>query len=282
MKEPSKPSTVIGERSLQECKDQVAIGFLCGFYLFNDIFMKQIKVNDTRMHKIRTGRRLMYNLPPSKDADEVPVVEGKLVLIEENKEAQDGELVMVHAAFNHISNRDTYWIYKKPPCPMPYWGGNIETYVVVKPIIISETEKIEKGDWIWIEGMLVNYIHALSLSAISGQGYRYKVLVLPEQFSPKQIQAIIDSKMKDGDKVLVECIHKGDYDEYLGHGDKDARIALNSQGHVTLHKVEEKMYTREEVYDFILNALAQYRIILETGDVWRNWDTDKWFEQNVK
>lgn len=25
MKEPSKPSTVIGERSLQECKDQVAI-----------------------------------------------------------------------------------------------------------------------------------------------------------------------------------------------------------------------------------------------------------------
>lgn len=32
----------------------------------------------------------------------------------------------------------------------------------------------------------------------------FKILALPEHFSPRHLQAIVDGKLKDGDKVLLE------------------------------------------------------------------------------
>src|SRR3972149_2891570 len=66
-----------------------------------------------------------------------------------------------------------------------------------------------------------------------------KILALPEHFSPKHLQAIVDGKM------LVEC------DKMWNEIDGEYKvIKLNQSNHITLHKIEEKMYTREELKEW--------------------------------
>jgi hypothetical protein len=143
------------------------------------------------------------------------------------------------------------------------------------PIIISETEKIEVGDWVLLLDSFGKPF--LSPQQWKGEGVltkdHKKILVLPEQFSPNDLQAIVDGKMKDGDKVLVEC-EKVTEDEVYFQGIKEYQIKLNSQGHVTLHKVEERLYTREEVHQIACDSW--YARDIETLDF------EEWFEQNVK
>lgn len=73
----------------------------------------------------------------------------------------------------------------------------------LKPIIISETEKIEVDDWGYGMDGLFEYKGSVN---IDGGRLPNKVLALPEHFSPKHLQAIADGKLKDGDKVYVECV----------------------------------------------------------------------------
>lgn len=92
-----------------------------------------------------------------------------------------------------------------PTCKSMQLKGN-----VYYPIAISETEKIEVGDWVYNtvthkiytvnEGLSV-VLQGNSLDAKS----HVKILALPEHFSPEILQQIIDGKLKDGDKALVEC-----------------------------------------------------------------------------
>jgi hypothetical protein len=128
-----------------------------------------------------------------------------------------------------------------------------------------------------------------------------KILALPEHFSPKHLQDIVDGKLKEG-KVLVECeLHVfADLGAYDCGGDltddvhKINRIKLNSSNHITLHKVEEKMYTGEEVKRIAWKSWHQCMIEnCTTGtESDKNLPTleqdidkpvfDKWFEQNIK
>lgn len=86
----------------------------------------------------------------------------------------------------------------------------------LQPLIISETEEIEVGNKIFANnpgtqelGIFTAksrnkrewYIEELSYSVSSCR----KILALPEHFSPKQLQAIVDGKLRDGDEVFVEC-----------------------------------------------------------------------------
>lgn len=161
-----------------------------------------------------------------------------------------------------------------------------------KGIIISLTAKIEVGDWYYNDNT-----RTIEKATSKTFGF-YRILALPEQFSPKELQAIVDGKMKDGDKVLVECEfhHMVTFkDEFNKVGVRDENhIKLNSQGHVTIHrnerleqfrdkyinnKIEEKMYTKEEVYNFILNATNN---ALTTSFADQVFNARKWFEQNVK
>jgi len=80
---------------------------------------------------------------------------------------------------------------------------------LIQPIIVSDDEPIQIGEITpylitWKNGIkeLVNTNNSISDLRIE---YSKKVLALPEHFSPKHLQAIVDGKIKDGDEVLVEC-----------------------------------------------------------------------------
>jgi len=77
----------------------------------------------------------------------------------------------------------------------------------IKPIIISETEMIAKDD-ITYGGLGDEFeigIYKDKYPCKAGKFHTWKVLVLPEHFTFNQLQDIIDGKMKDGDKILVQC-----------------------------------------------------------------------------
>jgi hypothetical protein len=156
----------------------------------------QIKVTDTKMH-----RTIGKYLPVDKD---VPVAEGKLILIQ----AKEDSLL----AFNQYNGE--YYI-------LPEKGARLKMPAqYLKPIIISETEKIEVGDWylhynsgtkeytlfradsIFENGNNPNDID--SRGNILPYGNK-KVLALPEHFSPKILNQIVNGELKDGDGVLLEC-----------------------------------------------------------------------------
>lgn len=218
----------------------------------------QIKVKDTRMHTVSNIDKFP-NGNVHGNIREVPVAEAKLVLIKPSKEGA-----------GVIPGDDRYWFL---------------------PILISETEKIETGDWGW------SITHGLvHLTLSDDEAGKYKVLALPEHFSPKHLQAIVDGKMKDGDKVLVEFHRFRDLNpEYPAKSnqkyidDKYAYLKLNSSNHITLHKLEEKMYTKAQLKQAYEAGASQY------SEDW-GWNGneevksityepvpfDKWFEQNVK
>lgn len=148
-----------------------------------------------------------------------------------------------------------------------------------KPILISETEKIEVGDLIyWKHNKSIQKVKSIDVKNNTidfddpkYNGYLsacYKILALPEHFSPLQLQMIVDGKLKDGDTVLVGC-------DTLESLPPQYCIQLNP--HITIYPVEEKMYTREEVWK-ITNTVSD-------GFLMRGWSymsMKKWFEQNVK
>lgn len=209
----------------------------------------QIKVETTRMQTVHTkGKK------PFDQWGDVPVAEAKLVLIDKwpNIEGQ--------ARIDR--NR---WI-----------TVNGKEY---KPILISETEKIEEGDWVYdtIQGGEIEQVSKEWIQkwiyAGGFQGWR-KIIALPEHFSPKHLQAIVEGKMKDGDKVLVEVRRTMSIIQGNGH-----IIKLNPSNYITLHKIEEKMYN-ETIFIDALWKYSQFCIDMEVG---RDYVTAKnWFEQNVR
>lgn len=178
----------------------------------------------------------------------------------------EGKLVLVECEPRHAF----YWISGKIyPFTFNDQSLNPLTGKYYKPIIISETEKIENGDLILYkhprqDNVLpsiyrvkdANYSTEPSHAVYFNTGYGIKegckkIVVLPEQFSPQQLQDIVDGKLKDGDKVLVECeeiemdIHQ--IPSTAMNVRDSYQIKLNSQGHVILHTAEEKTYKESEI-----------------------------------
>jgi hypothetical protein len=246
-----------------------------------------IKVKDTKVHTTSSSYEAHVGITHTMTVD-VVVAEGKWVLILDNNgfSTIGGEL-----AFNTHTNKYVISV------------GEFNWIKSVKPIIISETEKIEVGDWVLYStsvhkvldinnaGYLVRMLDGeFRLS----KGSCNKILALPEQISPKHLQDIVDGKIKDGDKVLVECEYKVTAwsDTIDERGKKVTQrylinvIKLNSQSHVTLHKVEEKMVP----LSLLEKAFEAGRRITEEN-TFRDGDFDstqyrkdkeEWFEQNIK
>lgn len=223
----------------------------------------QIKVNITTLHKIPIYG---YSLETHK---EIPVAEGKVVLIECKPE---------ESLFYKLLSGDILPTFNggqllKTPCQY------------LKPIIISETEKINVSDWYIHLGY--NKLYQATRENVNElqKVEVVKILALPEHFSPKYLQTIIDGKMKDGDKVLVECENIGD-EFMMGVEYMDHIITLNTSGHIRIYKPEIKMYTREEMKNTLEKAwLAGYWLHLNNDN--NDLQTRKkafrdWFEQNVK
>jgi hypothetical protein len=192
----------------------------------------QIKVTDTRMHKIFQGER---KVGPA--YERVPVAEGILMLV---------ECISKDALFNKYLG-DSLVIHDNK------YGAGRKYF---KPIIISETEKIEVGAWMYnIKNHVIRRCDEMDCVFNDDKDW-FKIIALPEHFSPKHLQAIVDGKMKDGDKVLVECeFFENAALSKIASVPNGMHIKLNSSNHVTLHKVEEKMYTRDEVKTFAWYAV---------------------------
>jgi hypothetical protein len=224
----------------------------------------QIKVEHTKQHRISK----LDDIYP-----DVMVAEGKLVLVKNIggilAQEGNGKFNIVPGAPN-IPSIEQFNI-SKAILPITYY----------KPIIISETE-VTKGEECWY----YNHVFRTIVFGIS-HGYS-KILALPEHFSPEQLQMVVDGKLKDGDKVLVECDPQPNGFKGTRSGSnggvtrQDIRwinyIKLNSSNHITLHKVEEKMYTREEVIDILDDYRMQYPIEIRLTAS----DTRRWFEQKRK
>ncbi len=148
-----------------------------------------------------------------------------------------------------------------------------------KPILISETEKIEVGA---IAYGPTNQKEQLIYQLKEGEAALFpdrKILALLEQFSPEQLQMIIDGKLKEGDKVLIECETYSDRIESNGNKELWRQIKLNSSNHITLYPIEKKLYTREEAYNILLTynkSLPSFSTKHTIADL------QDWFQQNIK
>jgi hypothetical protein len=182
----------------------------------------------------------------------------------------DAELLLVEYSHGDTPNK------AGEICRFPY-GLNIAAqddmgYPVIKPILISRTEKItsnkgkEMGDWTY--NTLYKKIFQMNGDITE---YDFKILALPEHFSLQQLQDIVDGKLKEG-KCLVEC---GDIGYYSHNDDKskplDKGIKLNP--HITIYPVEERLYTKEEM----INIFNRYILDYEGIESFR-----QWFEKNIK
>lgn len=170
-----------------------------------------------------------------------------------------------------------------------------------KPVVVSELETTaERGDWLLDKDTkdFFQYEGALTLAEINITNY-WKVLVLPEQFSPEQLQAIIDGKLKNDDKVLVQCKQSKTRWEQggtvVGNFITDTVIKLDEQSHVILHPGEnedkhvEKKFSREEVMEIAAKAWytgkkRSHEFFHKSYVSFEEWkehtDFYEWFKQN--
>lgn len=125
-----------------------------------------------------------------------------------------------------------------------------------QPIIISETESIKVDDWYILHDKALDNSHILmtiyqatklrldSMKIMKSCKFT-KILALPEQFSPKHLQAIIDGKLKSENEVLVEC-------ELIPYGiiiNPNYKIKLTNN-HIKLFPVvkkEERILTKMDI-----------------------------------
>lgn len=184
---------------------------------------------------------------------------GKLVIIPTNKKLEEGLLAQsksIPEKFT-ILNYATVEAFK-----------DVENcgWQIVDPIIVSETEKPNKGDW------YISYLESepkpLEHNGNCGDGFynhadTKKILAMPENISPKQLQVIVDGKLKEGDEVLVGCIKIED-DEYKYTSTElfnDQHISYHVEsdlkGYITLHKA------KDETWDDVERKFRQYRDSLD-------------------
>lgn len=159
---------------------------------------------------------------------DIIVCRGKLVLIDKTTDETIGSL------FQMIEGGNDIFISNNPSVPCKS----------IKPIIISTKEEIEVGD------MYLKGIYILKNDGESTIDYFkdcHKILALPEHFSPKQLQAIVDGKLKDGDEVFVEC-----KDKWIEAGfslDVEKSIKLNKSNHIKLFPVKQEEIKTYRVID---------------------------------
>lgn len=124
----------------------------------------------------------------------------------------------------------------------------------VKPILISETEEIEEGDWFytkWYRGEYGGYVFKEGEKVYAQQFLNpHKILAFPKHFSDKHLQAIVDGKIEDGDGVLVKCeVLREPTDD--GHAEKykTQQIHLDQQSHITLFPAKQSLEEASEAYE---------------------------------
>lgn len=130
---------------------------------------------------------------------------------------------------------------------------------IMYPIIISETEKIEVGDKYYCDGIIYNEAFEKNLDCKDNK----KILALPEHFSPKQLQAIVNGKIKDGDEVFIECdgvvyVTKNDILDSNKTAIREYWIKLtNNQIKLFPIKQKEKLYNINQMANYAIKFLIK-------------------------
>lgn len=230
-----------------------------------------IKVEHTKTHRIINSRN---NFPNGQTIDygtQVLVTDAELVLVGLNTIPKG---ILWLEGRNIFEAVEKNFGEAKSSDPRKY----------ITSILISRTEKIEVGELVYLvkDKVITESNHNLEHYEDYEVMRNYcKILALPEHFSPKHLQAIVDGKLKEG-KCLVECNEGGclNYTE-----NKTCKtpcdtpfcyyptIKLNP--HITIYSVEEKVYTRLEVR----TILHKFNNPQSNEDVFK---LNTWFEQNVK
>lgn len=148
-----------------------------------------------------------------------------------------------------------------------------DTTQFAKPIIVSNTETIEEGDLFIGETGIIKKCKTINRSRKqihSEDGYAYfihkcnKVLVLPDQFSPKQIQAMLDGKIKQNDEVFVTVVCKAcQTDPLVKHKkcthESPSIVELSLHyNYVTIHKMVQVTITEldaQKYGDYVSNKV---------------------------
>ncbi len=239
-----------------------------------------IKIEHTKTHKTTTYNNKTFGG----------------ILMEVNTLVTDAELILVEC---NPKQGDVFITSNEMAKKLPF---NADKNVPFKPILISITEKITTnvgktmGDWCY--NSLYKKVFQMNGDITD---YDFKILALPEHFSPKLLQDIVDGKLKGG-KCLVECIQeepipmtykgvdsRGDYLYYCpkcGHGgsymgtgqvhcykDECRPTTIKLNPHITIYNVERKTYTFEDMDEIRRRAIDFGASSLSLN---------KWFEQNVK
>mgnify|MGYP007039239774 CR=1 FL=1 len=124
----------------------------------------------------------------------------------------------------------------------------------MRPIIISETEQIKTGNWVYNSKSKEIY----QITEKPFVEYEHKILVLPAHFSNNHLQAIADGKIEEGDEVLVKCNRYGisGQSNYQNHDrpiqEVVKQIHLDQQDNITLFT--DKQSLEEAAWDYVHSA----------------------------
>jgi len=142
----------------------------------------------------------------------------------------------------------------------------------LRPIIISQNETIEFGDKYY---GIDNNIHTFENGCYYSDEAR-KILAIPENFSPKHLQAIVDGKLKDGAEVFLECERVVCKSASGGvYPKNEFKIKLNKDNHIKLFPVNpvEKETTDILTFDYwmlteidLALQLKYDKLMKESGD----------------
>ncbi len=203
------------------------------------------------------------------------VCKGKLLLIETKEPTK-----------LHLEEDGQMMLYNEP-CIY----SNTKRFI---SIIISKNEEIEAKDKYF--NSECNTIDKSAVGEVSLGDYDNcsKILALPKNFSPEQLQMIVDGKMKDGDEVFLKCskanvyigTHPNSGEKNVEIWDGDYAIKLNNQNHITLiPNLKEAMSKagietasrifKEESWDDILDLM--YKSLR-----WRDGEIEGWESMSLE
>jgi len=150
-----------------------------------------------------------------------------------------GKLVLIY-----LDKGNTHWVQASEEVAILLDGD------YYKPIIISETEEIEEGDYVYhpFHKDILHWKEDIPKEDIN----EVKVLALPEHFSDKHLQAIVDGKMENRDKVLVKCCETatGEYEDRMTY---EYYVDLDQQNHITLFPAKQSLEEAAEEYASIIS-----------------------------
>jgi hypothetical protein len=143
--------------------------------------------------------------------NEVPVVETELVILDDNRDTCEGLIKCINEWKSFIDPEDDFSNVGDIRIGKNWSKGVFEFWKPIKALLVSKTEIIEKGDKFLYENQILtcNYVGRIILSKELGDenelliGKCKKIIVSDNDFTPQQLQMLIDKKIKEGDKVLV-------------------------------------------------------------------------------